>query len=388
MNCACQEDRRARLPATTFRVGVVTRARVKTLIRKAAAVVLILLVALCGTLFINSSIEPLAWTPPPMPELTGAYARDDKLVPIEWWAKQLIGPEAITVQADGALLAGLKDGRVVKLKVGDDTPEVLFDTKGRPLAIEQHPDGRLIVCDAHKGLLAWAPGPDGGKLETLATGFGGVPFHFVDDLVIAKDGTVYFTDASARNSIERFTEDLLEHHTTGRVLKYVPATKELSLVADGFSFANGVALSADESFLVLAETGGYRLWKIPLTGANAGRKEVFLDSLPAFPDNVRRAVSRPGFWVALGSPRKPEVDMLAGYPFIRRLVGGLPKPLMPKAARHAWVMLVDEQGKPVESFQHEGADSYSPIACATEHDGWLYLGSFAPEGVARFKLPQ
>lgn len=357
----------------------------KTTVRKIAAVLLIALVVLGGVLFLNSSIEPLAWTPPPMPERTGAYADDDKMKPIEWWAKDLIGPEAITVLPDGALLAGLKDGRVVKLKVGNDTPEVLVDTKGRPLAIEQHPDGRLIICDAHKGLLAWNPAD--GKMETLASGFGGVPFHFVDDLVIAKDGTIFFTDASARNSIERFTEDLLEHHTTGRVLKWAPATKEVALVADGFSFSNGVALSEDESFLVVAETGGYRLWKIPLTGSNAGKKEVFLDSLPAFPDNVRRAISRKGFWVALGSPRKPEVDALAGYPFIRRLVGGLPKPLMPKAARHAWVMLVDESGKPVESFQHDGADSYSPIACATESDGWLYLGSFAREGVARFKLP-
>jgi strictosidine synthase len=320
-----------------------------------------------------------------MPPLTGAYARDEKMQNVEWWAKDLIGPEAITVLADGTLLAGLKDGRVVKLKVGSDVPEVVLDTKGRPLAIEQHPDGRLIICDAHLGLLAWNPAEK--KLETLATGFGGIPFHFVDDLAIAKDGTIYFTDASARNSIERFTEDLLEHHTTGRVLKYVPATKEVSVVAGDFSFANGVALSEDESFLVVAETGGYRLWKLPLTGPDAGKKQVFVDSLPAFPDNVRPAKSRKGFWVALGSPRKPEVDALAGSPFIRRLVGGLPKPLMPKAARHAWVLLVDESGKPVESFQRDGPESYSPIACATERDGWLYLGSFAREGVARFKLP-
>jgi strictosidine synthase len=358
---------------------------VKTLVRKVAAVVLMVLVGLGGVLFVTSSIEPQAWTPPPMPELTGPYARDEKMQNVEWWAKALIGPEAITVLPDGALLAGLKDGRVVKLKVGSDVPEVVVDTRGRPLAIEQHPDGRLIICDAHQGLLAWSAADQ--KLETLATGYGGIAFKFVDDLAIAKDGTIYFSDASARNSIERFTEDLLEHHTTGRVLKYVPATKEVALVADGFSFANGVALSEDESFLVVAETGGYRLWKIPLTGADAGKKVLFLDALPAFPDNVRPAKSRKGFWVALGSPRKPEIDALAGYPAVRRLVGGLPKALMPKAARHAWVMLVDENGKPVESFQRDGVESYSPIACATESDGWLYLGSFAREGVARFKLP-
>src|SRR6185295_3040415 len=108
--------------------------------------------------------------------------------------------EAITVAPDGSLVAGLKDGRIVKLKVGVDTPEVLFDTKGRPLAMAYHPDGRLIICDAHAGLLARSPD---GKVETLATEHGGLPFRFVDDLAITKDGTIYFSDASARNSIER-----------------------------------------------------------------------------------------------------------------------------------------------------------------------------------------
>lgn len=354
------------------------------LIRKVAAAVLLVLAGVLGALYFTSPLEPAEWTPPPVAPLEGPYAVNDRLTPVEWWAKDLIGPEAITVAPDGSLVAGLKDGRVVKLTVGRDTPEVLFDTKGRPLAIAFHPDGRLIVCDAHAGLLAYSAD---GKVETLATGYGGTSFRFVDDLAITKEGVIYFSDASARHSIERFTEDLIEHQTTGRLMKYEPATKTLSLVADGFAFLNGVALSEDESFLVVSETGAYRLWRIGLTGERAGKKELFTDSLPGFPDNVRRATSRPGFWVAIGSPRKPEMDFMAPYPRLRRIVGALPKALQPKPARHSYVLLVDPSGQPVESFQHVAPDSYSPIACATEHDGWLYLGSFAREGVARFKLP-
>lgn len=354
------------------------------MIRKVAAAVLVAVTGLLALAWFISPIEPAKWTPPPRSALEGPYAPNDRLQPVEWWAKDLVGPEAITVAPDGTLIAGLKDGRIVKLKVGLDTPEVLFDTKGRPLAMAYHPDGRLIICDAHAGLLAM---DTSGKVETLATGQGGVPFRFVDDLAIARDGTIYFSDASARNSIERFTEDLLEHQTTGRLLKYVPATKELTRLADGFSFTNGVALSGDESFLVVSETGTYRLWRLWLTGERAGRKELFTDSLPGFPDNVRWSPSRNGFWVAIGSPRKPEIDLLADWPNVRRIVAALPKAIQPKPARHSYVLLVDLNGKPVESFQHEAPDSYSPIACATEHEGYLYLGSFAREGVARFKLP-
>ncbi len=353
-------------------------------IRKAAAVVLLVLTALLVLGWLVSPVEPVAWTPPPYAPLEGAYAPNDRLQPLEWWAKDLIGPEAITIAPDGSLLAGLNDGRIVKLKVGSDTPEVLADTRGRPLSMEFHPDGRLIICDAHGGLMAM---DSTGKLETLATGHAGLPFRFVDDLAITRDGTIYFSDASARNSIERFTEELLEHQTTGRLLKYVPATKELTRIAEGFSFTNGVALSGDESFLVVAETGSYRLWRVWLTGDRAGSKELFTDSLPGFPDNVRWSPSRKGFWVAIGSPRKRELDMLGNWPNVRRIVAALPKALQLKAARHSYVLLVDLEGKPVESFQHEAPDSYSPIACATEHEGYLYLGSFAREGVARFKLP-
>ena len=106
-----------------------------------------------------SPIEPAKWTPPPRSALEGPYAPNDRLQPVEWWAKDLVGPEAITVAPDGTLIAGLKDGRIVKLKVGLDTPEVLFDTKGRPLAMAYHPDGRLIICDAHAGLLAMDTSP-------------------------------------------------------------------------------------------------------------------------------------------------------------------------------------------------------------------------------------
>jgi hypothetical protein len=41
----------------------------------------------------------------------------------------------------------------------------------------------------------------------------------------------------------------------------------------------------------------------------------------------------------------------------------------------------------VESLQYDAPDSYSPVASAVERDGWLYLGSFAREGLARLKLP-
>lgn len=330
-------------------------------------------------------IEPAAWQAPPPTPLTGPYALNDRLKDVEWWAKALVGPEAITFDAEGHLVTGLKDGRIVRLTPGSDEAVLLADTKGRPLAIAYHPDGRLIICDAHWGLLALSAD---GTLEVLASSEGGVPFKFTDDLAIAKDGVIYFTDASARHSIEEFVDDLMEHQVTGRLLKYEPSTKQVTKLAGGFSFANGVALGPDDAYLVVSETGTYRLWRHWLTGEQAGKTELFLDALPGFPDNVRYSPARHVFWVAIGSPRNPLIDRLADSPGLRKAISRLPKAVQPAPERHAFILAVDESGTPVESLQYRAKDSYSPIASGIEHDGWLYFGSFAREGVARVKLPE
>lgn len=330
-----------------------------------------------------SSIEPVAWEPPPPVPLEGPWAVNERLKPVEWWARDLIGPEALLVEDDGSVLTGLHDGRVVRLKPGVDTPEVIVDTHGRPMALARLGDGRLLVCDAHRGLLALT---GDGVLEVLASEHEGVPFRFVDDAVVGSSGAVYFTDASSRHSIDRFVEDLLEHQPTGRVLQWDPATRRTTLLASGLSFANGIALSPDEAFLVVAETGAYRLWRVWLTGPKAGSKEPFGAPLPGFPDNVRLSKTRGVFWVAIGSPRDPTVDALAGAPFVRSLIVKLPKAVQPAAARHGLVAAFDLEGRLVEALHHRAPDSYSPIASAIEHDGYLYLGSYAREGVARLKL--
>lgn len=351
--------------------------------RRALLVGLGLVTAVIVYLLIGPSpIDPQPWTPPVVSALGGPYALNEKLKNVEWWAKDFVGPEAIAFDKDGALVTGLVDGRIVKLKPGSDTGEVLADTKGRPLGLMFHPDGRLIICDAHKGLLALDAA---GKLETLATEEGGVPFKFADDLDIDDEGTVYFSDASARFSVEQFTEDLLEHQKTGRLLKYDPKTKQVTKIADGFSFANGVALGEDQAWAVVAEMGAYRLWKVWVKGPMAGTKEPFTDSLPGFPDNVKYSKTQHVFWVAIGSPRNPLVDALADKPFLRKVITRLPKAVQPAPERHAFALAIDDEGKPVDSLQYRAPDSYSPIASVLEHDGYLYFGSFRLPGVARLK---
>lgn len=73
-------------------------------------------------------------------------------------------------------------------------------------------------------------------------------------MIESSDGTLYFSDASTKFEFHSWALDLLEMQPNGRLLKYDPSSNTTSLVLDGLAFANGVALSADQDYLVVCET--------------------------------------------------------------------------------------------------------------------------------------
>lgn len=115
-------------------------------------------------------------------------------------------PEDTAVDSQGRVYAGLADGRVVRLDASGKV-ETFVDTGGRPLGMDFDAAGNLILADAWKGLLRIDPQ---GKVETLATEADGVPFAFTDDLDIASDGRIYFSDASSKFHQPDYILDLLE----------------------------------------------------------------------------------------------------------------------------------------------------------------------------------
>ena len=54
------------------------------------------------------------------------------------------------------------------------------------------------------------------------------------------------------------------------------------------SFANGIALSKKEDFLLVNEGGAARIWRYWLKGEKRGQKEIFVHT-PGSPDNIRQS---------------------------------------------------------------------------------------------------
>lgn len=327
----------------------------------------------------RTGIEPVAWQPLPAPAETGPFAPGHELDGSEQWRLPTgRGPEDVAVDGDGRVITGGDDGRLWRFDAAGRATE-LAHTGGRPLGVEVLDDGRYLVCDCERGLLRV---DETGRVELLADSALGRPLLACNNSAVGRDGIVYFTDSSARFTVPEHRLDLLEHSGTGRLLRFDPRTGDIDLLADGLQFANGVGLATDESYVIVAETGSYRIQRVELTGPRAGAVSVWADNLPGIPDNVTSQTAEGIFWVALYSPRMALLDRVAPYPSLRILTANLPSRVQPDPEHRAWVLALDGAGRVVHSLRG-GKGSYSPVTGVRETPDWLYLGSLSAGALAR-----
>ncbi|MCK4623144.1 MAG: strictosidine synthase family protein, partial [Desulfuromonadales bacterium] len=220
----------------------------------------------------------------------------------------------------------------------------------------------------------------------LATSADGVPFKFTDALDISSDGTIYFTDASSKYGQNEYLYDLLESKPHGRFLCYDPATGQIKVLLKNLYFANGVALSQQEDFVLINETYRYRIVRYWLKGPKAGTHEIFIDNLPGFPDNIS-SNHKGTFWLALFTVRNEAADKLHPFPFLKAQMSKLPKALWPKPKPYGLVLALDEQGKIIQSLHEPTGKHLKEITSAREYGGYLYLGSLHNDRIGKYRLP-
>ena len=289
-----------------------------------------------------------------------------------------MGAEYVVVGPDGTVWTGTEDGAIWALDPTSGSTRRVADTGGRPLGLELLPDGRLLVCDATKGVLAVDPGS--GAIEVLLDRIEGRPMRFCNNAAVASDGTIWFSDSSRHYGIEQWKDDFVQDTRTGRLVRRDP-DGTVTVVLDGLRFSNGVALAADESYVAVAECRGRTVVRLWLTGPRAGERDHLVTDLPGYPDNISRG-SDGLVWVTLASPVDGLVERLGSAPMVlRKAVTRIPEALQPKPQRTIRVQAYDDDGSLVHDLDidHPG---FHMVTGVREHDGKVWMGSLHEPSVA------
>ena len=342
-------------------------------------VITVFIFSVGSVLFLHApNIEPAPYAPPIAPKMEGALRENSALSSVKLLAEgKLNGPEDIAVDNNGTVYTGLEDGRIVK--ISPDGEVVTFaETGGRPLGLQWGPRGDLIVADGGRGLLTVNLE---GEVTVLVPRAETVPLEMADDLDVSSSGLIYFSDATGSEVGMDYYQDLMIHRPLGRLLRFNYYTDDLEVLLTGLYFANGVALSPDEDFVLVSEMSEYRITRLWLKGPRVGDRDVFADNLPGFPDGIS-GEGDGNYWVAMVSPRMWFVDnIVLPNLWLRKLLMHLPTWTRLKGASYALIIQLNSEGEIVESLHDPSGKSLSGITNVIERDGKLYIGTLEGDAI-------
>ncbi|MCK1516207.1 SMP-30/gluconolactonase/LRE family protein [Bradyrhizobium sp. 190] len=156
-------------------------------------------------------------------------------------------------------------GRVFRISP-DGIWSLIIEYDGWPNGLKIAPDGRVLVADYMNGLMELDP--QRGTIRPLLGHRNSESFRGCNDLHIATNGGIYFTDQGQTGL----------HDPTGRVFRLCPDGRLDCLISNGPS-PNGLVLSPDEAVLFVAMTRDNSIWRVPLMRdggvAKVGRFSLF-----------------------------------------------------------------------------------------------------------------
>jgi len=306
-----------------------------------------------------ADFEPVVWTDmPPRPALDGPLAVNNLIADAEIVGEtELEGAEDVAVGMDGHLYTGTADGAV-----SED-----------------------VMIAAVAGLGVMAVNTTTGESWVLTDRLDGNLIFFPDEVAVAADGTIYFTEASTVY-MPGFPNDFLDGRPNGRLLRYEPSTGTTDVVADGLYFANGVDVAADESSVLVAESFRFRITRVWLDGEQAGATEPFGPPLVNGVDNI--VLDDQGrVWVGGSDLRGDAIDAALTNADLRRQLAALtPEERATVREPYGFAQVLSPDGDPIFSF-HDATGSYFAVSSVLLHDGFVTFGSLGDRGIARIPVP-
>jgi gluconolactonase len=163
-------------------------------------------------------------------------------------------------------------------------------------------EGRLVTCE-HSGRRVTRTGHDG-RIHVLIDRFEGKRLNGPNDLVVARDGAVWFTDPGygLDGDYEGFHA---EAELPRNVYRLDPESGQARVVAGDFVRPNGIAFSPDEKLLYIVDSGATHggpahIRVFDVDGATLTHRRVFAEDFsPGFTDGIRCDVHG-NVWASMG----------------------------------------------------------------------------------------
>lgn len=335
--------------------------------------------------------------PPPLStsvETGGAFAYNDRLAAVEIIGLgEVESPEDVILDDRDNLYCGTRHGDIVRFAPPDyKTWEVYAHIGGSPLGMSFDRTGDLLVCVGGMGLYKVDRERNVIRVsdETNRSTFSVVDdsrLRLADDLDIAPDGRIYFSEATIRYEMHDWPVDALESRGNGRIVCHDPKSGKTHTALRNLIFPNGVCLSHDGQSMLFAESWACRISRLWIDGPKTGQVERVIDALPGYPDNINRA-SDGTYWAAIMGMRSPVLDLALRMPGFRRRMARRIAPdqwLYPNL-NIGCVIRFNDKGEVVESMWDQGAKNHPMITSMREHRGYLYLGGITNNRIGRIKL--
>ena len=302
-------------------------------------------------------------------------------------------PEDVILDRNDHLFAGSRHGDVIRFFPPDyERLEIYAHIGGQPLGMAFDRKDNLYVCVGGMGLYRITPERRVEKAtdETNRSLFSVTDdsrLRLADDLDIAADGRIFFSEATVRYEMHEWPVDGLEARGNGRIICYDPNTGSTRTVLRHLKFPNGICVASDEQSILFAETWGCTVKRYWFAGPKSGKVEMVMDNLPGYPDNINLA-SDGNYWLAMVGMRCPALDLAWRMPgFRRRMAKRLPVDewLFPNI-NTGCVIKFNERGEVLESLWDLGGVNHPMITSMREHRGSLYLGGIMNNRIGRYRL--
>ncbi|WP_420343862.1 ABC transporter permease [Paenirhodobacter sp.] len=306
---------------------------------------------------------------------------------------ELEGPEDVILDRDDHLYCGTRHGEIVRFFAPDYTrSEVFAHVGGFPLGLAFDRDANLITCVGAMGLYKIAPDRTVTRLSaetrrTLTSVQDDARLRDPNDLDIAPDGKIYFTDSTKRYDAHEWALDSIENRGTGRLLVYDPATGSTKTLLEGYRYTNGVCIAHDGKSLFFAESWACRIHRYWLEGPKAGTAECVIKDMPGYTDNINRA-SDGSYWMAWLGMRTPSFDLSLRHPAMRkRMTRRLPQDdwLFPNI-NTGGIVKFDDSGRIIQTFGDLSGQSHPMVTSMREHKGELFIGGILNNRIGRYRI--